>query len=88
MAFGAVDERFIENFQHIAFDLRESKTANMIDDSADERFTLGIGDDPIEKIAFDRAVDPCRCERFAGEKALRIVFAQTEEQRARYIWRR
>ena len=50
----------------------------MIHHSADERFAFGIGDDPIEKIAFDRAVDPCRREGFAGKKALRIVFAQMQ----------
>ena len=80
MAFGTIDKRFVEDFQNVAFDLCRVESGEHDYDPADERFALGIGDDPIEKIAFDRAVDPCRCKRFAGEKTLRIVFTQMKNR--------
>lgn len=80
MPFLPVDQRFIEDFQNVAFHFGEAEAADVIDDPADQRLALGIGDDPIEKIALDGAVDAGRGEDLAGEEPPRIVLGKAHDR--------
>ncbi len=61
----AVDQRFVENLQNVAFDLGETETPDMVHDAAHEVFALSIRQNPIKKIAFNRAGNPRRLKRTA-----------------------
>jgi cytochrome b561 len=75
---GAVDQRFVKNLQHIALDFGEAKAADMRHDAANQLDALGIGDNPVEKIALDRAGDARPRQRFPRQEAGRIVLIHPE----------
>ena len=69
----AIDQRLVERFEHVGLDFREAEAAHMRHDALDEPRARGVGDDPIEKVALDRAVDPGARQRFARQQPCRIV---------------
>ena len=78
MALLAVDQRFIEDLQDIAFDLIEAEAADMSKNSPDERLAVRLRDHPIEEIALCRAEDAGRLEGGSRQHASGIVIAQAE----------
>jgi hypothetical protein len=65
MALGAIDQGFVQDLENVTLDLGQSKAANVSHDSENQLFARRIRNYPIEEIAFDRALNTCRFERFA-----------------------
>jgi hypothetical protein len=76
----AVDQRFIENLQNVAFDLIEAKAAHMRQDATDKGLALRFRDHPVEEIAFRGAEDAGCLERRAGQYVPGIIVAQAEHR--------
>ncbi|MBV8798324.1 MAG: hypothetical protein JO208_00715, partial [Alphaproteobacteria bacterium] len=51
MALIAVDQRLVQDLQHVAFHLIEAKAAHMRQDAAYQRFTIRVRHHPIEEVA-------------------------------------
>ena len=58
----AVDQRLIEDFQHIAFDLIQAEAPHVRENSADKGLALRLRDHPVEEVALCRAENPGRLE--------------------------
>lgn len=80
MPFVAVDQRFVQYFQHVAFDFAQPEAADVGHDLADQRSTGGVGDYPVEEVAFDRAADAGRGEGLARQHPLGIVLGQVHHR--------
>src|SRR3954469_8394457 len=76
MSLITVDQRFIKNLEHIAFDLSKPEASHVVHDATDESFASRIGDHPVEKVAFNRTVNSRRSKRLAGKHAPGVVLAK------------
>ena len=63
----AVDQRFVEDFEYVAFNLGEAEAADVVHDPPDQRLAFRVGRDPVEKVAFDCAADAGRGEGLARQ---------------------
>ena len=78
MALVPVDQRLVEDLEHVALDLAEAEAAHMGRDAAHDLLAFRIGHDPIEEIALDGAGDPDGLEGAPGQEQARIVLAKAE----------
>ena len=78
MALLAIDQRFVENLEHVGLDLIEAETANVHQDSPDKRLALGFRDDPIKKVALGRTEYAGGFECGSGKHVTWIVVAKAE----------
>ena len=78
MPLFAIDKRLVKRLHHVAFDLREAEAAHVRHDLFDKLRAFGIGDDPVEEIAFDGSGYSRACERVAESKSPRVVLVEAE----------
>jgi len=74
----AVDQRFVEDLQDVAVDLREAETAHMRHDAAYEPTPGLVDHDPVEEVALDRAEDAGGAKGLARQELAGVVFLQAE----------
>jgi hypothetical protein len=74
----SVNQRLIENFQNVAFDLIEAEAADVSENAADEGLTLRVCHYPVEEIALRGAEDASGFEGCSRQHVAGIVITKTK----------
>ena len=78
VALLAIDEKLVERLHHVALDFRQTKTADMRHNAADQLRSVGVCHNPIEEVAFDGAVNSRARKRLARQEPRWIVLVEAE----------
>ncbi len=76
-----VDQAFVQRLQDVGFDIAQAKARRLPGDSPNQILPARKLQDPIEKIAFDRALDTDLVEGLAGKNRSGVVGRQVEHPR-------
>ncbi len=76
MTLVAVNQRLIEDFENVTLYFGEAKSTHVNHYASYKFLPLGVGDNPIEEITFNRSVDAGRSERFTRQEPFGVVLGQ------------
>lgn len=79
VALLAINQRLVQCLHHVTLDLSKAEAADMGHNTSDEFRAFRVGDDPVEEIALDRAVDACVRQSRPRKKSSRLVLVQPED---------
>ena len=79
VALLAINQRFVQCLHHVTLDLSKAEAADMGHNTSDEFRAFRVGDDPVEEIALDRAVDACVRQSRPRQQPSRLVLVQPED---------
>ena len=75
----AVDQRFVENLENVALHFGKAEAAHVVHDPPHQVFAGAVGDDPVEEVAFYRAVHAGGTERLSRQQLPGIVLAHAHD---------
>ena len=78
MPLGRVDQALVQRLEHIDFDVAQPKARGLAGDPQHQVAAVRHLDDPVEKVAFDRALNADFVECSTGKDRRRVIGRQVE----------